>query len=274
MRAVVITDVHISPPEAEDITWHDRLALERSADRYRDAINTANNQRADAVFVLGDLTHLGDEGSMRRFLQESARSIAPVYLVAGNHDIVPDLNLLPSQLRKTGGERHVASLDGTTLTLGDLLVAGIGVTRERDAGENGAFDGVSSPATEAADIIVSHFPLVSLSEMCAARGIRYAGDLQNRERLLDAIRAEERPVVVLHGHLHLRAVTVSNAVLQLSFGALIEPPCDVALVEIARNGHEITVAVQQLFDESPTPVALSPRIVTAHFDGAAWTVAE
>jgi hypothetical protein len=38
--------------------------------------------------------------------------------------------------------------------------------------------------------------------------------------------------VVLSGHLHLRAVTTEANVLQLSFAALVEPPYEVAAVEL------------------------------------------
>jgi hypothetical protein len=47
-------------------------------------------------------------------------------------------------------------------------------------------------------------------------------------------------VVVLSGHLHLRGVTTEANVLQLVFAALVEPPYEVAVVDI--DTDEMAVA--------------------------------
>ena len=66
----------------------------------------------------------------------------------------------------------------------------------------------------------------------AAAGLPYAGDLVNRADLERELRADPRPTLVLSGHIHARCSTHDGPLLQLTVGAVIEPPFDATLVEI------------------------------------------
>jgi hypothetical protein len=89
------------------------------------------------------------------------------------------------------------------------------------------------------DVFLTHFPVLTLEERCRDAQLLYSAHLDLLAPPPSVLPAATRPAVVLSGHLHLRAVTTEANVLQLVFAALVEPPYEVAVVEIDIDGASI-----------------------------------
>ena len=85
-------------------------------------------------------------------------------------------------------------------------------------------------------VVASHFPILSEAYKVAAAGLPYAGDLVNRADVEARLVGDPRPKLVLSGHIHARCSTHAGPLLQLTVGALIEPPFDATIVEIDPSG--------------------------------------
>jgi hypothetical protein len=95
-------------------------------------------------------------------------------------------------------------------------------------------------------VVASHFPLLSEASRLAAAGLQYPGDLVNRADLEDRLVADARPKVVLCGHIHARCSTYHGPLLQLTVGALIEPPFDATIVELDPVGLSVRRTARRL----------------------------
>ena len=82
------------------------------------------------------------------------------------------------------------------------------------------------------DVWLTHFPVLTLEDRCREAHLLYAAHLDYLAPPPPVMPAASGPVVVLSGHLHLRGVTAEANVLQLVFAALVEPPYEVAVVDI------------------------------------------
>jgi hypothetical protein len=71
--------------------------------------------------------------------------------------------------------------------------------------------------------------------------LKYAGDLINFSDTTTLLHQCIAPTLVLHGHLHVRDELAQGSMLQLSFSALIEPPHEMAILELVGNARELTV---------------------------------
>ena len=72
--------------------------------------------------------------------------------------------------------------------------------------------------------------------------------------------ARAGPTVVLHGHFHVRDAATSGPVLHLGFAALVEPPNEVAVLDIEAGNEGMAVRVRCLPIE-PMPAARLPVLV-------------
>jgi DNA repair exonuclease SbcCD nuclease subunit len=265
MRIGVLTDVHLAPPGSAPVIWHSELLFADAGERYSRALATLAEHDPEVIVVLGDLTHFGDAESMDEFLTRTADASCPVLLIAGNHDVVPEDDAL-----KRGISRiipaHTSQL-GPTVQVGALSFLGVDVTSVA-GDERYAARGIttSRPGT----VVLSHFPVIGLEEECAAAGVRYAGDLQNRAELERAVRLDGSPSLVLCGHLHLRMVASSGSVLQLAFGALIEAPFDLAIADIELDERGGSVRVEQLGPEVDCAAAIAERSYGFEFSDGEW----
>jgi predicted phosphodiesterase len=216
VRLGVVSDVHWTTEPDTRAEWHgpfDFAALPGRLDRARTAFRRA---RVDAVIAGGDVAHFGDAASARAALERlSAGLERPLLVVAGNRDCEQRDDML------------AATVAGAMLTATEIAGVRIaGVAIERDGGSfrwTGALD--------AAALVVTHFPVLSRAERLAGRGLKYAGDLTNRAALQARVTGAD-PVVVLSGHIHARETSTVGNVLQLSAGALIEAPYEIAIVDL------------------------------------------
>jgi hypothetical protein len=89
------------------------------------------------------------------------------------------------------------------------------------------------------DLWLTHFPVLSLEDRCREAGLLYAAHLNLLAPPPPVLPPTRGPVVVLSGHLHLRAVAAGANVLQLVFAALVEPPYEVAVVDLDVDGASV-----------------------------------
>jgi predicted phosphodiesterase len=265
MKIGILTDTHLAPADSAPVVWHTELLFADSGERYSRALATLAEHEPELILVLGDLTHFGDAESMDDFLARTAGASAPVFIIAGNHDVVPEDDALELGMGRVipNGVHHVRDVRRA----GSLAFQGIDVS---SLGDEYRFEATNISAVKPGTVVLSHFPVLSLEDEAAERGVRYAGDLVNRGSLEEAVRESAAPSIVLCGHLHLRMTVARGAVLQLVFGALIEAPFDVAIAEIELNEHSGSVRVQQLGPEIETAAAVAGRSYGFEFREGEW----
>ena len=256
MRLGVISDIHWSTDPDARGEWHgpyDFAALPERLDQARAAFR---RERVDAVVVVGDLANAGDVASAKAVLDGLSSGLGrPLLVVAGNHDCDERDDML------------AGLCDPLTLTaVGGEPVAGVPIAR----GDDGWFGWTGALAGDAA-VVVSHFPVLSREERLAGRGLKYAGDLTNDAALRSRL-AGKNPVVVLSGHIHAREAHAAGNILQLSAGALIEPPHEIAIVDVepGRARRRVSVLGPRVTPRDPV---LAPADELWEFAGGAWSTA-
>jgi predicted phosphodiesterase len=240
VRIGVLTDLHWEdrPPFTREwVNPWDQDGLDARIDA---ALERFRRSCVDLCVVLGDITQTGDEDALERVLRRVGAVGAPVAAVAGNHDADHDPDLLARVATRCSvllPARTAFSLDG---------VAVVGVEIEHVPPLFRAA-GVPPVAAAGPSVLLSHYPLLSEAQRLADAGLPYSGDLVDRARLEERVRAGGAPVVVISGHIHGRASRRSGPILQLSCGALIEPPFDCTVVELSpRDRLRVTRTAHRL----------------------------
>jgi 3',5'-cyclic AMP phosphodiesterase CpdA len=276
LRVGVLTDLHLAPLPQPRRAWHNVYDYEGSLSRLHRALEAFAGAGVDLVAVLGDVTEHGDSETIAFAVGElERRSPAPVLVVPGNHDLQVGGNALGDAAKRTGGRVRPAGW-------APVEVAGIevvGVAANRTAGRRGYL--ASPPAAPAEGtgpvIVLSHFPVLDLKAELRRRGLKYSGNLNDRAALAAFLAAWGRPVVVLGGHLHVRRATADGPILQLMFGAQIEPPHEYAIVDIA-GGLQVEAAYRTVpgegrWDGLELPLLSAAESAWAFRDGA-WREAQ
>ncbi|MDP9335642.1 MAG: hypothetical protein M3Q30_20360 [Actinomycetota bacterium] len=98
---------------------------------------------------------------------------------------------------------------------------------------------VAADSVTDVDVWLTHFPILSLETRCRDAHLLYAAHLDYLAPPPQVLPATSGPVVVLSGHLHLRGTTTEANVLQLVFAALVEPPYEMASVDIDVGGGSV-----------------------------------
>lgn len=194
----------------------------------------------------------------------------PVWAVPGNHDLgrgPEPLDRLGDLVRRPGVAE--SGLEGVHIAAGRLVRSG-----SENRYEEAALP-VPAPWPAGPVIWLSHFPVIGLAGEVTLAGLPYAGDLVNRPAVLDALADHGDPVIVLAGHLHLRATAVAGTVLQLSHPALIERPHQVSLVELDSGPGRLTVTrsahfLPDVIRASPAVWELTPRRESWTFARNTW----
>lgn len=234
MRIGVITDLHLSTPDTPDGRWINTQPLARSAALLDSAVHLLSGADLDALALLGDLAEHGSPQELEMLRARLAIVPAPVWAVAGNHDLaqlddplahadlrspgqrgchVDELHIAGGTLRHTGGEEYVDVIDPTA----------------------------TSWRAGAAVVWLSHFPVLATATTVGAAGLPHAGDLTNRSQIADTLSTHAGPVIVLAGHLHIHLALRANNILQLDHPALAEWPHGLAILDIAQTEEGLHV---------------------------------
>jgi hypothetical protein len=268
----IVTDIHHTQPGGAPDAWHNPHQFETVATRLEQSLAWLRDRGVDRLAVLGDLTHRGDAASMREVLAIVAAAGLPAWVLPGNHDLAPDPAVLASTLAGAG-HATLEPLGNDPVPFGPgWQVVGLGLQR-REAGGYEAMP-EPDPATwdDAPALVLAHFPVRSIRDDATAAGLKYAGDLANGDRLAGALRSHPQPVLVVHGHLHIRHAVADGALLQVSCGAQVESLFEATVLDLGGWGDGLVrwqaTAIQ---DQWPgTNPALSGPAQTWRWTGSSW----
>jgi 3',5'-cyclic AMP phosphodiesterase CpdA len=254
MKIGLIADIHLSPPGTPPAAYHNPYAMAEAAIYFQLALARCVEAAVDVIAVLGDLSHHGDAPSLLQGVRLAAATGLPVWVVPGNHDVDKDPAALAQAISRAGMPAVRLARPAGERGPGGVRIAGL--PSLMTGAPEGAAHAVEAPDVAAwGDVpvlLLTHYPLLSLREEATTAGLKYAGDLDNRAAVAEAVLRRAAPTVIVHGHLHLRAAKMAETVLQLACGALIEPPFEFAILEIVASSG---LAVSW----DPAPVADAPR---------------
>jgi hypothetical protein len=243
VRLGVIADPHLSLERVENASWHNPYRLADAHERLDVALAHPLLDDVDVIALLGDLAHFGDRSSIRYVVDAVACGDRPAVLLSGNHDVLTPGVRLEDEVRARAAGHVLSPLawEPDAPALKAFAAAGVGlavheVVQEADRRRQpfdvtGCRMATADPNT-GVDIWLTHFPVLTLEERCREAHLLYAAHLEYLAPAPAVMPAASGPVVVLSGHLHLRGVTTEANVLQLVFAALVEPPYEVAVVDI------------------------------------------
>ena len=272
MRLGLVSDPHVAPPYMEPHAWHGPFVFDDAVVRLQAALRVLAGQGSDAIMMLGDLAHFGDDDSLRRGVDVLAQTDTDVWIVAGDHDI--EASPRPFDLAAQAGSRvRLATPEDVRLQARTVLV---GVEIEKAAEHYVASPGSFKAAKVRDDLVVvmSHRPILSRAGALADMAILDAGSLENGRELGEAFSECGGAVIVASGHLHVRDVHASGNLLQVTVPALIEDPAEVASLEIEHDGAGISVAVEYLpvIEEGREwPVLIERRSYWKYSYAGGWT---
>ena len=272
MRLGIVTDVHVSPPGSPPAAWHNPYDLEGASRRLRLALARLREEGAEAIAVLGDLTNRADAASVARALDVLAGAGLPVRLIPGNHDAEPGgVALADTVAELDSAQVRMAAPDGEMVGGTCFAGVGIGYDAAADRWQVGRIEDAGW-GTEPV-VLLSHSPLLDIEPKVVAAGLKNVGTFADPNGVGPALAKRPGPTVVLHGHFHVRDSATRGAILQLGFAALVEPPNEVAILDLDRDDDVLVVRVRRLPIE---PVAaerlpvLVPPVQAWHFARGAW----
>jgi predicted phosphodiesterase len=258
VRLGVLSDIHVVQDVARREAWHNAYDFAGVEARLGRALELFARERVELLLVLGDLAHDGDLASLKAVLRQLAGG-PRVRLVGGNHD-----GRRPSaRLREAGAA--AAELPGwrAVTVAGSVRLAGARVACRAVDRCRLARPPALATWGDGLVLLASHFPLLSRERVLARRELPYAEDLLDRAALAAPIMARSAPTVALCGHLHVRDSASAGALLQVSTGALVEPPFEATVIELRARGEELELE-RSAHELARAPERRDPRLVPAH----------
>jgi DNA repair exonuclease SbcCD nuclease subunit len=271
----IISDIHVSPEGTPPASWHNTYALDDARRMLRSAIERCIAERTDAVVLLGDLAHMGDLASIAAVIRKTSRLQCPIHVMPGNHDFHSWPQVMQGAIRNE--EDSPVILAPTTYPAEPGLSVAT-MTLERDDGQR-AFRGSALPEVASSTdalVLFTHFPVLETQERLSAYELAHPGDLDNRHDLERAVLERCAPTIVVHGHLHVRDAHAHGSALQLACAALIEPPHEMAFIDIERmpsGDVVVTRRAESVAGYAPVdrlPV-LSPDTQTWRYAAGSWS---
>lgn len=236
IRFGVLTDVHAVQDVTRRAAWHNPYDFAGVEERRSRALELFAKEGTDRLLLLGDLAHDGDLPSLRRMLRPSGLD-APVLAVGGNHD-----GRRPTDQLARAGPESLTLPGWRAVRHGPVRVAGLRVARRAERRWASARPPALTTWADAPVLLASHFPVLSRAAVLAERKLPYAGDLIDRASVAEPLLARGAPTVVVCGHLHVRDSASSGSLLQLGLGAMVEPPFEATVLELAVEGGVVEVS--------------------------------
>jgi predicted MPP superfamily phosphohydrolase len=251
LKIGVIADPHLSVLRDAADGWHNPYRLVDAHERLDVALADPLMADVDVFVLLGDLAHFGDRESIRRCIDgvAKARHGRPAILLSGNHDVLEPRVRLEEEIAELGDPDVVSPLAWPAGSQATEVfhAAGLGLhvhevlaLSERSVEPFDVASRTVSAEAPAGHVVLTHFPVLSFEQRARDAQLLYSAHLSQLAPPVDPLPADG-PAVVLSGHLHLRGVTHRGDVLQLAFAALVEPPYELARVEIESGGDGLEV---------------------------------
>jgi predicted phosphodiesterase len=236
LRVGVLSDTHVVQDVSRRASWHNAYDFSGVEDRIRRAVDLFAREGVELLLVLGDLAHDGDAPSLRRALAPALDG-PTAFVVGGNHD-----GARPTAALAALGMAGLRLPGWRALSVGQgMRVAGLRVVRR--AGREWVT--ARSPALltwgEGPVLLATHFPVLARADAMRRHGLTHPGDLAGRASLAEPLLARSAPTVALSGHVHIRDSAASGSLLQLAFGALVEPPFEATVLDIEGDAASLTV---------------------------------
>jgi predicted phosphodiesterase len=233
--------------------WINAFEPEHLDRRTDAALAWFSEAQVELILLLGDSVQFANPSDLAHvFARLAAADVAPLAAVNGNHDI-----RLGEEFARCAREHGLRLLYDEPLELAGVAFVGVAVGRGAAPPQY-----VGRVEPRAADaglvVVVSHFPVLSEAARVTAAGLPYPGDLVNRADLEGQLRADARPKLVLCGHIHARCSTHGGQLLQLTSGAVIEPPFDAAIVELDAESLTVRRTARRLGDIAVTDPVFAP----------------
>jgi len=227
----VLTDTHLAPAGSPPRGFINPYPFDQSFAMLDTALDWFRERDVDAIAILGDLVMFEDEASLDAGMTRIAALGTPVLIVPGNHDGVD-------------WEGAIArNLPNQETPAWPTISRALDVKVEQNP-ERWWTGGVSLPEDGPA-VVLSHFPILSVGDFLIAAGFPYAGDA-TWDGSTEGLAERTLPVVAISGHVHIRYEVVEGAVLQLGFGALIEPPHSAAILTLGEQDGAFAAAVEHI----------------------------
>lgn len=249
-QLAVLSDTHLSPAATPDGTWNNTLRRSVSSQLLQVALAEIAQAGHRHVLLLGDISDDGTPELIGAALSAIADAGLRSWAVPGNHDAAEDSGALD-----TAAEQASSCLvvHHEPLRLGDSMTVAGPALRSSDGGQTCEATNLPDVAGVTSPILVwaGHYPLLSQEQTLLAAGLRYAGDLINRQQARDAAERHAGPVLVLHGHLHTAVTGHDGRMLQLGFPALVEWPhawTDLR-IETSPGGATVRTAIRPVAGE-------------------------
>ena len=281
MRLGIIADAHLSPPGTNASAFHTGYESPYTAASYRLALRRCAKENVDAVVLLGDLSHSGDDESLELGVRLAAENAKRVWAMSGNHDCFERTEALEVAVRRVAADHVRLVSPAGEVAEGEPRVAGLCVARgsggykARSNGGRGAEDWGDEPV-----VWLSHYPMVSFAEEVSCASLIYGDNLENLEEVARPLLARSAPTIVISGHIHLRHDCVVGKVLQLSCAALVEPPFEIAILDFGvdpeTRGGRMVVRRRSVSLVSSSAVScpvLSPPRQEWVFEAGEWNIA-
>lgn len=273
VRIGIVSDVHLGPPGSPLARWHNPFASGEAGLLLECALMRLREDGAEVVAILGDLSHFGDAASLDDVVGRCAAIGLPVWIVGGNHDDLLHPGALAESVERVGvGDVRVADLAGHRLR--GITIAGVPMAD----GASGTQPATRLPWPDWGDqpvLLLTHFPILSISAAVRAAALADAGDRPDRPVLEERLRSRVAPTVIAHGHLHVRHALADGAILQVSCAALIEPPFEATLLEVELSSEGLIVRRGSVSLATAPPTTVLPVLSGSHqrwrFRGSRWS---
>ncbi|MDP8926459.1 MAG: metallophosphoesterase family protein [Actinomycetota bacterium] len=278
MRLGIVADAHLGSAGTRVPAFHVEYGNSDTLTAYRLALRRCVREGADGLVLLGDLSHSGDEESLKAGVRTAAEAGLAVWAASGNHDCFLREDAFADAVRQVGADNvRLLTPEGEAAEEG-LRLAGFSV----ESGSWGYAAGqagrphVSKWGDDECVAWFTHYPAISFSGEVSSAGLVYGDNLEDLEEVARLLLGREAPTVVVNGHVHLRATRIEGPVLQVSCAALVEPPFEVTLLDLEKLGggrvkvrRESTPLVPSL---AVRPPAFSPPRQEWAFEEGAWKI--
>jgi 3',5'-cyclic AMP phosphodiesterase CpdA len=247
-RFAVLADTHIGG--TVDGHWHNRTLKSQATAIAGIALRQVVDQDVDLIVIVGDVTQNGSAEALAQAQALLAQVPVPLLLVTGNHDTYPEsraallATAFPDQFPEGQGLKTVRRAGLRFIALDAWWAYGDGPqTPHLDRSRKLA--GMAVPPEQLADlvavlrqspteptILLTHFPLLPMSERLRAPDRKDAGRLLNAAAVLDLIRTNGRVIASFSGHQHFNQIEILGGIVHCITTAMVEYPMMYRIVDV------------------------------------------